>query len=415
MIDLAVLRIIKYRADFEKINRYIPRSAIDKRTKLLADDVAKYFAENEEAEIIDFASFRSLFYNKWHKGLSKDKCDYFNQVLEKMKTDVTDSIRKSIVNNMLELEFGTDLANLLAEYDLGEEIDLVPAVSNLVDSVKDSIERTTKFDCADFDDSTIDCEMDDRGLHWAIAEMNEFYRNILGGDQYIVAARPGVGKTTFLCQNNASMAKQMPLNKTIVWFNNESKRQRIMSRQIQSAVGKTNSELAAMKQAGTLLPAYLAVMGRKDRVQIFDVHGKNNAYLEDILESIGIDNVGAIVFDMLDKVRFPTRKDLREDQRLEELYSWARELGVRYDCPTFPTSQVSADGEGELWPNESMLKDSKTGKQGATDAIIMIGKSDDPMYARQRYISMPKTKSKREGKADMRATVTFDEDRGIYR
>lgn len=415
MIDLALLRIIKYRTSFDKVHRYIPRSAIDKRTKLVADDVAKYFKENPEDETIDFASFRSLFFTAWHKGLGKEKCDYFNAVLNKMKTDVSESVRKNIVNNLLELELATDCGNILQEYEQGEEIDIVPALGNLVKTCQEAMERSTNFEFADFDDSTIDENgMDDSGLHWAIAEMNEHYRNILGGDQYIVAARPGVGKTTFLCQNNASMAGQMPINKVIVWFNNESRRQRIMSRQIQSALGKTNSELAAMKSDGTLAKAYVDVMGRKDRVQVFDIHGKNNAYLEDILETIGIDNVGGIVFDMLDKVKFPTRKDLREDQRLEELYSWARELGVKYDCCTFPTSQVSADGEGEMWPNESMLKDSKTGKQGATDAIIMIGRSSDIMMARQRYISMPKTKSKREGKGDMRATVKFDEDRGLY-
>lgn len=415
MIDLALLRIIKYKDAFDKVHRYIPRSAIDKRTKLVADDIAKYFKENEEAEVIDFASFRSMFFTSWHKGLGKEKCDYFNQVINKMKTDVSESVRKNIVNNLLELEFATDVANVLQEYEQGEEIDIIPVVSNLVDKVKESIEKSDSYEFADFDDSTIDEDgMDDSGQRWHIEEMNEIYRNILGGDQYIVAARPGVGKTTFITHLNSLIAQSLASNKIIVWFNNESRRQRIVSRQIQSALGKTNSELATMKKEGTLFDAYVAAMGRKDRVRVFDIHGKNNIHLEDILESIGEDNIGAIVFDMLDKVKFPTRKDLREDQRLEELYSWSRELGVKYNCATFPTSQVSADGEGEMWPTEDMLKDSKTGKQGATDGIIMIGKSDDPTLARYRYVSMPKTKSKREGKSDMRATVMFDEDRGRY-
>ena len=61
-----------------------------------------------------------------------------------------------------------------------------------------------------------------------------------------------------------------------------------------------------------------------------------------------------------------------------------------------------------------MLKDSKTGKQGACDGIIMLGSSDDPLMQAKRGISMPKTKSKREGMSDLREEVTFDADRGRF-
>jgi hypothetical protein len=112
---------------------------------------------------------------------------------------------------------------------------------------------------------------------------------------------------------------------------------------------------------------------------VYDIHGKNNVFIEDIIESVGVHNVGAIIFDMLDNVKFPLRTDAREDQRLEQLYQWSRELGVRCDCPVFPTSQISNEGAGLLFQTENMLKDSKTGKQGACDGIIMIGSSDDDL------------------------------------
>ena len=50
-------------------------------------------------------------------------------------------------------------------------------------------------------------------------------------------------------------------------------------------------------------------MGSADRVRVYDIHGKNNFHLEEILEGIGLENVGGIVIDMLDNVKFPTRKD----------------------------------------------------------------------------------------------------------
>ena len=331
-----------------------------------------------------------------------------------MEDDVPDSVRKNIINQLLELEFVTDLGNIVNEYEQGEDIDAIAEVSNLLTKVTNSVERQQKFEFAAFTDETVGEAVNEDGYEWPLARMNEVYRNILGGDQYIIAARPGKGKTTFLTQLNWKMSKRMPKEKVILWFNNESRKERIMSRQIQSALNATNKELFDLKRDGKLEERYLAAMGRLDRVRVYDIHGKNNVFIEDIIESVGVKNIGAIIFDMLDNVKFPLRTDAREDQRLEQLYQWSRELGVKCNCPVFPTSQVSNEGAGLLFPTENMLKDSKTGKQGACDGIIMIGSSDDPLKQNIRGLSMPKTKSKREGEFDMREEVTFDADRGRY-
>lgn len=414
MIDLALLRIIKYREQFDKVHRYIPKSSIDKKTRAITEDIRKYFESNPDEEVIDFPSFRSMFFTTWHKGLSDSDCDFYNKLIERMEEDVPESIKKNIINQLLELEFATNVGNVIEDYQAGEDIEVVASIDNLVSRIKESLERTSAFEFADFDDSTVGQESDDDGYNWPLKCMNEHYRKIQGGDQYIVAARPGKGKTTFLTHLNYAMSKQMPENKVIVWFNNESRRQRIMSRQIQSAMYMTNGELKQLQLQGKLREQYIKVMGSADRVRVYDIHGKNNFHLEEILEGIGLENVGAIVIDMLDNVKFPTLKDVREDQRLEQLYQWSRELGVKYNCPVFPTSQISNEGAGLMFPNENMLKDSKTGKQGACDGIIMIGSSDDPLLQNKRGLSMPKTKSKREGMPDMMEEITFDADKGRY-
>jgi replicative DNA helicase len=415
MIDIALLRIIKYKEQFDKVNRYIPRSAIDKRTRAVADDIGKYFEENDKESVLDFPSFRSMFFTTFHKGMNDEDCDYYNKVLTRMEQDVPDSVKKNIINQLLELEYATEVANQIQEYQQGEEIEIVSVIDSLTKKVKDTMERTSTNEFSDFDDSTVGEESDDNGLLWPLDCMNATYRNIQGGDQYIVAARPGKGKTSFLTFINWSMCQQMPKNKVIPWFNNESRRQRIMSRQIQSALNMTNNELGELKAKGSLEAEYVKVMGNKARVRVYDIHSKSNFHLEEILEGIGLDNVGAIVIDMLDNVKFPMIRELREDQRLEQLYQWSRELGVKYNCPVFVTSQISNEGAGLMFPNDNMLKDSKTGKQGACDGIIMLGASDDPLLQDKRGISMPKTKSKRAGVSDMREEIIFDADRGRYK
>ena len=415
MIDLALLRILKYKDRFDKVAKYVKLETVDKRTKAVILDFKKYFKDNPDETQIDMPAFRSLFFNAYHKGMKEEQIDFYNKLLANIETDVSASIDKNIVNQLVELNYATKLGNLIMQYESGEEIDLVPIVDKLTKAVQESLVRASGFEYLVFEEDKLETVDPDSGLLWPIDCMNEVYRNIFGGDQYIVAARPGKGKTTFLTHNNCSMATQMSENKIIVWFNNESRKERILHRQIQSALGATNSELYKHKQAGTLKEEYIKAMGSADRVRIYDIHGKNSSFIEDVLESIGLENVGAIIFDMLDNVQFPVRDGMREDQRLEQMYQWSRELGVKYNCPIFPTSQVSNEGAGELFPTANMLKDSKTGKQGACDGIIMIGDNEDPTTPNNRGISMPKTKSKREGKQDLRAVVNFDADRGRYK
>ena len=414
MIDLALLKVIKYRDQYNKVARFIPKDAISKKTNAIVNDIGRYFDSTDE-DVIEFDSFRSLFFTSYHKNLKEDDVKYYNSLLTKMEQDVPDAVKKNMINALLELKLATNVANLIDEYQAGEEIDIVNAVFSAAEQTKDALERTTKFEKATFDDSSVEEGLsDDTGYKWCLPMLNNVYRRIQGGDATIIAARPGKGKTTFLCQQNHAMAQDMPKGKTIVWLNNESRRQKIMSRQIQSAVGKTDKELHAMMKAGTLKDAYIEAMGSASRVEIYDIHGKNHVYIEEILETYGIDGIGAIVFDMLDKVKMPMPQGMREDQRLEELYTWGRELGVSYNCPTFPTSQISVEGAGLLFPAEHMLKDSKTGKQGACDNILMLGSSEDPMIMNTRGISMAKEKIKRAGQEHLQGEVLFDADTGRY-
>jgi replicative DNA helicase len=389
-------------------------SAIDKRTKAIVTDIGKYFELHSEHTKIDFPVFRSLFFTSWHKNLKEADVTYYNTVLKSMEKDESDEAKKNLVNQLIELEFATVVANTIEDYRTGEDIDIVNEIKQRLTRVESLLERSTQFEFASFTAIEEDGGTTSDGYKWPLPVISEHYRDILAGDMFIIAARPGKGKTTFLCQLNAAMAATMPKNKVIVWFNNESRRQRIMSRQIQSALRVTNAELRLMKEQGVLEQQYINAMGSLDRVRVYDIHGKNHVYLMEILESIGIDNVGAVICDMLDNVKFPLQDGAREDQRLEQMYQWFREMGVYYSCPMFATSQISNEGAGLMFPSENMLKDSKTGKQGACDGILMIGTSDDPLRAQYRGLSFPKEKHKLEGKEHMRAEVVFDSDRGVY-
>ena len=125
---------------------------------------------------------------------------------------------------------------------------------------------------------------------------------------------------------------------------------------------------------------------------------------------------------MIDNIEFThIKSDDRTDQALEKMYQWARVLGVKYHFPVIATSQISAEAEQNrnsmMWPSQGMLKDSKTGKQGAADLIIMIGRSDDITSAavrNARFISTPKNKLARK-ESYIQTESYFDTQRGVYK
>lgn len=145
-----------------------------------------------------------------------------------------------------------------------------------------------------------------------------------------------------------------------------------------------------------------------------DIHDFWNHEVEDIMRE---HNPAIVVFDMVDNIKFggaANNNGQRTDQLLEAMYQWARVMGVKHDCVVLATSQVSADGENMQYPLLGMLKDSKTGKQGAADAIITIGYQSD--YPDARFMGTTKNKLAREGAPKSpRSEVHFDGSHGRYR
>ena len=129
-----------------------------------------------------------------------------------------------------------------------------------------------------------------------------------------------------------------------------------------------------------------------------------------------------VIFDMIDNIEFKggmrSGHDARTDQVLEAQYQWARKLGVKYGHPVIATSQISAgveqQADTQCWPPMHALKDSQTGKQGAADLMIMIGRSSDPMCVNDRYISTPKNKLSSGGQNYIRQAVNIDIERAKY-
>jgi replicative DNA helicase len=406
------------RDEFDKLYRSIPQHVLDDGTKVILEDFKKYYKEFD-VERIEQEPFWTWFKNFGHPKLSDERKVYFEAVLQKVQEPLDDRLRLGLHERLVAADTASKLTDLLERFGEGEEVDIGPALRNLVEQYEFDTVRKIKTPFVEID---IDAELaavdQDVGFHWRQPQLNEAMRPLTGGDFGILAARPDVGKTTLLTDAVTFFAPQVDKlypgeGRHILWFNNEGPGKRIVTRSYQSALNAPYSDLVARSKAGTIRQDYLDALGGRDVLKVLDVHDFYSHDIEDIIRSFP---PALIIFDMVDNIKFgglANNNGQRTDQLLEAMYQWARVLAVKHDCPVLATSQISADGAELAFPLLHMLKDSKTGKQGAADFIMTIGfQSASPD---NRYLGLTKNKLAREGGPKrLEANVIFDGQRGRY-
>lgn len=410
MIDLTLLQMLRHKEDFNRLAGRIPDASLDKQTLAIVNDFGKYFHRFPDHTKVDIPTFIPMF-RSWHPKLDKEAVAAYEIILNNVSRDLPAETRTGVLDTILELRLGTDLGALLAKFDAGDLPDIHNAIVKSVEDFKaDSTGASIDYVTDDIYD-LLDEELDNSGLKWRLAALNESTRGLRPGDFGIVAARPDKGKTTFIASEITYLAAQLPEGKTCVWLNNEGPGKRIIPRLYQAAIGGSIADLGVLRREGKLKDAYVRVMGSPDRIRVVNIHGRDAFSVEQIIER---NDAGIVVYDMIDHIRgFGDQP--RTDLMLEEMYKWARTISVNHECIGLATSQISNEGDGLQFPTLGMLKDSRTGKQGACDFMIMIGASNDPSLNGVRYISMPKNKLRMPGSSgDPRAIVNYDPQQVRY-
>jgi replicative DNA helicase len=397
------LRILKYRGDFYRIRNRIPDAAVDPQTRTILTDFEAYFNKFPEHEKVDIVTFLPIFRAR-HTGMKEETRTAYEAIIKSVSKDVDEDTKSGVMTSLLELRLGTSLAGTLAKWDAGEE----PNIHASLRAITDEFERDADIKSLDFlrpdIDDLLSTSLEENGLRWRLECLRSSMRGLRPGDFGIIAGRPDKGKTTFIASETTYLAPQLPDDRTVVWLNNEGPGDRIYLRIVQAALGMTLGEIREFKKTNDIMETYSKLVGDKHRIRIVDIHGRDTYEVENIIRA---NNAGLVVYDMIDKIR-GFGDAARTDLMLEAMYDWARELCVKYELVGLATSQISNEGDGMQFPTLGMLKDSKTGKQGACDFQLMIGASNDVNLAGYRYIGLPKNKLRREGAAgDPRATVNF--------
>lgn len=404
---------MKSRDGFDKIYATIPLKALEPKTRVIIEDVKRYYDTFDTHEHIDYVLFKDMFFTHWHKSLDEEQSAYYSKILSYADKESDEVSRTVLINSLLELNLANDVQHLLDAYSEGDEVDLITDLTVLVEKTQESRERKTDHNWIQTPiEEMLKEDEDETGLSFRMGCLRDSTRPLRGGDFVIAAGRPDSGKTTMIAGEITHMAAQWD-DRPIIWLNNEGDGTRIRKRVVQSGLAATIPEMISMK--GNVIKNYEKAIGTSDSmIRVIDIHDYWNWQVAELVEQ---HTPKLVIMDMIDNIKFSGLSlagGARTDQILESMYQWARVLAVKNNLAVIATSQISGDGEGVQFPEKSMLKDSKTGKQGAADLMIMIGRSDDPMLDDFRYISTPKNKLRRTGVPMPRAQTLFNIDRGRF-
>jgi len=204
----------------------------------------------------------------------------------------------------------------------------------------------------------------------------------------MIGARPETGKTSSHASFIAGPKGFAEQGAQCIVLCNEEAVHRVASRYLNASTGMTLNQIRDNPSAA--MAKYQKI---KDQVKFIDATGKDMTWVESVVKSYQPD---VVILDMGDKFA-RLNGAAREDMMLKANAIYARDIAKQYECAIFYMSQLSAEAEGKVILNLSMMEGSKTGKASEADLMLLIAKNpaigdDDTMEDPMRHINIVKNK-----------------------
>jgi replicative DNA helicase len=386
-MDVDLLSLVTTREAFERIKPHLKEETLSKEALTIYNVVDNWYDSFPLFNSFTWAELETHFFVTKGATLPKASIGLYKTIFSNLAAYTTSSTRDELLKHYIDQEYAAKLEELINAVRAGRlNIDDAEAIVDAYKAELGKASGSVPVFVGD-DVSDIITASSGPGLDWRLNELNISLGPLRIGDFVLVAARPEVGKTTFLADNVSYMATQIKDKRPVLWVNNEERSGKVQFRVIQAALGDTSTNIEADPKAALL--AYQKLMGMEERVLITRNDSGYNS-VKTITALCKKHNPALIVFDQLDKVVGLSRgQDERDDLRLGRIYNWARDLSHSYG-PVIAASQADASAEGMMWLDQSKLRGSKTDKPGEADAIITIGVDEDRSL--KRYINIPKNK-----------------------
>ncbi len=274
-------------------------------------------------------------------------------------------VAQEVLSKLFQQVVGEDIANLGFDYVNGDKSSLEP-LRMLLEQYGDDFTPDLNIEWDDIDMDTL-LSRNDLEARWTfnIPSLTRKVEGVNDGHLIEIGARPNTGKTSFHASLIASPGGFAQQGANCIVLCNEEGYHRVGARYLTAATGMTMQEIKDNPAKAREL--YEPV---KNRIKIKDATGRDMNWVESICKSYKPD---IVLLDMGDK--FAKGGFARQDESLKANAVHARQIAKQHECAIFYMSQLSAEAEGKVLLNQSMMEGSRTGKAAEADLMVLIAKN----------------------------------------
>ena len=310
----------------------------------------------------------------------------FTQI--KKENPLGEDVAQEVLSKLFQQVVGEDIANIGFDYVNGTQSSLEP-IRNILELYGDDFTPNLNIE---WDDMSLETLIAKNNLEakWIfnIPALTRKVEGVSAGHLIEIGARPNTGKTSFHASLVAGQGGFAHQGARCVVLCNEESAHRVGARYLTSATGMTMHEIKETPDKAR--DKYDAV---KKNIFIKDASGRDMSWVESVCKSYKPD---VLLLDMGDKFA-RSQGFARPDEALKANAIHARQIAKQYECAVFYMSQLSADAEGKVLLNQSMMEGSRTGKAAEADLMILIAKNppkqdDGDVEDLQRHLNIVKNK-----------------------
>jgi len=288
----------------------------------------------------------------------------FNNI--KREQPMGGDVAQEVLSKLFQKVIGEEIATLGCDYVDGMQTSLDP-LRQILEQYSDDFTPSAKVEWEDIELETL-LARNDLEARWTfnIPSLTRKVEGVNDGHLIEVGARPNTGKTSFHASLIASPGGFAHQGANCIILCNEEGYHRVGARYLTAATGMTMQEIK--KNPTKARDLYAPV---KERIKIKDATGRDMAWVESICKAYKPD---LVLLDMGDKFA-RTGGFSRPDEALKANAIHARMIAKQHECAVFYMSQLSADAEGKIVLNQSMMEGSRTGKAAEADLMVLIAKN----------------------------------------
>ena len=309
----------------------------------------------------------------------------FNNI--KREQPMGGDVAQEVLSKLFQKVIGEEIATLGCDYVDGMQTSLDP-LRQILEQYADDFTPSAKVEWDDIELETL-LARNDLEARWTfnISSLTRKVEGVNDGHLIEVGARPNTGKTSFHASLIASPGGFAHQGANCIILCNEEGYHRVGARYLTAATGMTMQEIK--KNPTKARDLYAPV---KERIKIKDATGRDMAWVESICKAYKPD---IVLLDMGDKFA-RTGGFARPDEALKANAIHARMIAKQHECAVFYMSQLSADAEGKVLLNQSMMEGSRTGKAAEADLMVLIAKNppvdNQEEEDTQRHLNVVKNK-----------------------